>query len=79
MIKIHNLSKEAFNICDKILPEGWYAKDYLIEEADTYNISLSPTVQITKPAEEDKIYLTYNPELKTAVLDFSDFSTVTII
>ena len=79
MIKIHNLSKEAFKICNAILPEGWYAKDYLIEEADTYNISLSPAVQITKPAEEDRIYLTYNPELKTAVLDFSDFSTVTII
>lgn len=79
MIKIYNMSKEAFKMCNAILPDGWYAKDFLIEEADTYNISLSSEIQLTKPAAEDKLYLTYNPEVKTACIDFSDFSTVRII
>lgn len=79
MIKIFNMSKKAFKMCDAILPEGWYAKDYLIEEADTYNIRLSSEIQLTKPAAEDKLYLTYNPEVKTACIDFSDFSTVRIV
>lgn len=79
MIKIHNISKEAFKICDTVLPDGWYAKEYLIEEVDTYNITISSEIQVTKPAGMDKIYLSYNPDIKTVEIDFSDFSTVTII
>ena len=79
MIKIFNMSKEAFKKCDAILPDGWYCHETLIEEVDTYNVSINANIQLTKPSNEDKLYLTYNPEARSACIDFSDFSTVRII
>lgn len=79
MIKIFNMSKEAFKKCDAVLPEGWYCHETLIEEVDTYNVSINANIQLTKPSNEDKLYLTDNENMKTIDIDFSDFSTVRIV
>ena len=80
MIKIFNISKEAFKRCDAVLPDGWYCKETLIEEElDTYNVSINANIQLTKPSNEDKLYLTDNENKRTIDIDFSDFSTVRIV
>ena len=79
MIKIFNMSKEAFKKCDAVLPDSWYCHETLIEEVDTYNVSINANIQLTKPSNEDKLYLTDNENMKTIDIDFSDFSTVRIV
>ena len=79
MIKIYNMSKEAFKKCDAVLPDGWYCKETLIEEASTYNVSINANIQLTKPSNKDKLYLTDNENMRTIDIDFSDFSTVRIV
>ena len=79
MIKIFNMSKKAFTKCDAVLPDGWYSKELLFEEADTYNVLINANIQITKPSNEDKLYLTDNDNMRTIDIDFSDFSTVRIV
>lgn len=79
MIKIFNMSKEAFKKCDAVLPDGWYCKETLIEEVDTYNLSINSYIQITKPSGEDKLFLSDNINMMTIDIDFSDFSTVRIV
>ena len=79
MIKIYNISKEAFKKCDAVLPDGWYCKETLIEEVDTYNVSINANIQITKPSCEDKLFLSDNINMITIDIDFSDFSTVRIV
>lgn len=79
MIKIFNMSKEAFKKCDAVLPDGWYCHETLIEEIDTYNVSINANIQLTKPSNEDKLYLMDNENMKTIDIDFSDFSTVRIV
>lgn len=79
MIKIFNMSKEAFKKCDAVLPDGWYCKETLIEEVDTYNLSINSYIQITKPSGEDKLFLSDNINMITIDIDFSDFSTVRIV
>lgn len=79
MIKIFNMSKEVFKKCDAVLQDGWYCKETLIEEVDTYNVSINANIQLTKPSNEDKLYLTDNENMRTIDIDFSDFSTVRIV
>lgn len=77
MIKINNLSKSAFKKLDGILPEGWYCKETLINDADTFTIALSNEVQITKIGGEFILLLTVG--FRTAELNFNEFSEVRMI
>ena len=77
MIKINNLSKSAFKKLDAILPDGWYCKETKIEEAETFNLSLSNELQITKIGDEFSILLTMG--FRSAELNFNEFSEMRFI
>lgn len=77
MIKINNMSKSAFKKVNMILPDGWYAKDFLVEEADTVNITLSDDIQITRPSGEYFILLSL--DTRTIDVSFNEFSELRMI
>lgn len=79
MIKINNLSKEAFRKIDACLSKDWCARDYIVEDGDTFNVTLNSSISIMKPSFADDIYLSTDGDTSVVTLSFSEFSTINII